>query len=110
MFKKPICYEPKREIPEIFPGVPTFLGLPAITVKDEIQEYDIISIGAPWEGACTWGSYTGCELATKSIRQASIRYSGFLPEMGFDIFDNFKGADYGDAPIYPGNTKKHLKT
>jgi agmatinase len=109
MFKKPICYEPQREIPEIFPGVPTFLGLPAITLKEEIQEYDIITMGAPWEGACTWGSYTGCELATKSIRQASIRYSGFLPEMGFDIFDNLKGADYGDAPIHPGNIKKTLE-
>ena len=27
MKNKPICYVPEREIPEVFSGVPTFLGL-----------------------------------------------------------------------------------
>ena len=30
MENKPICYVPGREIPEVFSGVPCFLGLPKI--------------------------------------------------------------------------------
>jgi agmatinase len=110
MFEKPKCYEPGREIPEIFSGVPSFMGLPVIQEKNSIKDYDVVVMGAPWEGIVTWGSYSGCELATKSIRSASIRYSGFLPEIGFDIFDYLKVGDYGDAPTNPGDIKKTLES
>ena len=108
MNEKPVCYEPGREIPEIFHGVPSFMGLPVIHEKGEISDYDIVVMGAPWEGVVTWGSFSGCELATKSIRSASIRYAGFLPEMGFDIFDYLKAGDYGDSPTNPGHIEKTL--
>jgi len=108
MDTKPTCYEPGRKIPEIFNGVPSFMGLPVIHEKSEISNYDIVIIGAPWEGVVTWGSFSGCELATKSIRSVSIRYSGFLPEMGFDIFDYLKAGDYGDSPTNPGDIEKTL--
>jgi agmatinase len=109
MFEKPVCYKTDRNIPEVFHGVPTFLGLPKLKSKSEITGFDFTILGAPWEGVCTWGTFTGCELATKSIRQASIRYGGFLPEFGFDIFDYLKGTDYGDAVINPGNILETLK-
>ena len=102
MIPKPASYDTTREIPEIYSGVPTFMGLPAIREKESIKKYDVVFMGAPWEGICTWGSYTGCELATKSIRKASVRYGGFLPEMGYDVFDHLKGADYGDAATHFG--------
>ncbi len=108
MDEKPLCYEPGRKIPEIFMGVPSFMGLPVILKKDEIKNYDVVVMGAPWEGVVTWGSFSGCELATKSIRNVSIRYSGFLPEIGFDIFDYLKTGDYGDATTNPGNIEKTL--
>jgi len=108
MDDKPRCYEPGREIPEIFSGIPSFIGMPVIQEKNKIKDYDIVIMGAPWEGVVTWGSYSGCELATKSIRAASIRYSGFLPEMGFDIFDYLKVGDYGDVPTVPGDISTTL--
>jgi agmatinase len=108
MNEKPICYELGREIPEIFHGVPSFMGLPVIQKKHEIRDYDVVIMGAPWEGVVTWGSFSGCELATKSIRNVSVRYAGFLPEMGFDIFDYLKAGDYGDAPTNPGHVEKTL--
>jgi agmatinase len=108
MNEKPVCYEPGREIPEIFHGVPSFMGLPVIHEKGEISDYDIVVMGAPWEGVVTWGSFSGCELATKSIRSVSIRYSGYMPEMGFDIFDYLKAGDYGDSPTNPGHIEKTL--
>lgn len=106
MDTKPTCYEPGRTFPEIFKGVPSFMGLPVITGKEQIHDYDLVIMGAPWEGVVTWGSFSGCELATKSIRSASVRYSGFMPEMDFDIFDYLKVGDFGDSPTSPGHIEE----
>lgn len=103
MEKKPICYVPGREIPEIFSGVPSFLGLPKIDSKEELKKYDLVFMGVPWEGVCTYGGYSGCELSTKNIREASTRYGGYLPEFDIDAFDYFTGGDFGDCAIQNGN-------
>lgn len=103
MDNKPICYVPEREIPEIYSGVPTFLGLPKIATKEELAAHDVVVMGVPWEGICTYGGYTGCELSTKNIRNASVRYGGYLPEYDLDVFDHFSGGDYGDCPVQNGN-------
>lgn len=103
MKNKPTCYDLREKIPEIYSGVPTFLGLPKVTTN-EIPEHDVIIMGAPWEGICTTGSHTGCELATKTIRSASIRYGGFLPEFDFDAFDYISAADFGDTAHFPGDS------
>ena len=44
-----------------------------------------------------------CEMATKTIRTASVRYSGFLPELDIDIFDHLSGGDYGDTAVRNGD-------
>ena len=103
MKKKPICYVPKIDIPEIYSGTPTFLGLPKINSKEDIGNYEIVFMGVPWEGICTWGGYSACELATKTIRNASIRYGGYLLDYDIDIFDYFSGGDYGDSIVQNGN-------
>lgn len=106
MSTKPICYDPSRVIPEIYSGVPTFAGIPAILSPDQIDGYDAVVMGMPWEGICTTGSWTGVELGPKAIRSASTRYGGFLPDQGFDLFDHLKVGDYGDAPSYPGDAER----
>ncbi|PAB59809.1 agmatinase family protein [Anaeromicrobium sediminis] len=108
MENKPVCYVKDRVIPEIYSGTPTFMGLPKLNDEKELRNYDIVFMGAPWEGICTWGSYSGCELATKSIRAASVRYGGYLPEFNLDVFDYFSGADYGDVAINSGNIEETL--
>jgi agmatinase len=100
---KPECYLPGREIPEVFSGVPSFLGLPLAKTPGDLAGYHFAVLGAPWEGACTLGSFTGCENATKSVRKASTRYCGYLPEYDFDIFDHFTGCDYGDIAVRNGD-------
>lgn len=101
--EKPICYVPGRVIPEVYSGTPTFLGLPKISTKEELNQSDIVVMGAPWEGICTWGSFSNCELATKLIRNVSVRYAGYLPDYDLDIFDHFTGGDYGDAAVQNGS-------
>lgn len=103
MKNKPICYVPGKEIPEIYSGVPTFLGLPKINSKEELKNYDLVFMGVPWEGICTYGKFSGCELSTKNIRAASTRYGAYLPEFDLDVFDYFTGGDFGDCPIQNGN-------
>lgn len=102
MENKPVCYDVRGDIPEVYSGVPTFLGLPYVT-EDEMAGQDVIIMGAPWEGICTMGAYTGCELATKTIRSASIRYGGYLPEFDYDAFDYISAGDCGDAAHFPGD-------
>ena len=103
MKNKPVCYVPGRINPDIFSGTPTFLGLPKASTKEELVDYDIVFMGVPWEGICTWGSYSNCELATKVIRNASVRYGGYLPDYDLDIFDYFSASDYGDTAVQNGN-------
>ncbi len=105
MQNKPVCYVPSRVIPEVFSGVPSFLGLPVVKNKAELKDYNFVIMGAPWEGVCTYGGFTGVENATKTIRKCSERYGGYLPEFDFDIFDHFTGADYGDAAVKNGDTE-----
>jgi len=103
MKNKPVCYIPGKVFPEIYSGIPTFLGLPKLSAPQDLPGNDIIFMGIPFEGICTYGTFSGCELATKSIRNASTRYSGFLPEMNVDVFDYLTGGDYGDVAVHNGN-------
>lgn len=103
MRNKPICYVPGRQIPEIYSGVPTFLGLPKIENKEDLTANDLIVMGVPWEGVCTYGGFSGCDLAPKAIRAASLRYGGYLPDYDIDVFEHLSGADYGDTPAQNGN-------
>lgn len=109
MKNKPVCYVKDRQIPELYSGIPTFMGLPKVESKSELSQYDIAFMGAPWEGICTWGSFSGCELATKTIRAASIRYGGYLPEYDCDVFDYFTAADYGDVSTNASNIEETLQ-
>ena len=67
MENKPICYVPNREIPEVFSGVPSFLGLPVIKTKEDLENSDIVILGVPWEGVNTNGPFTSVEMGTKTI-------------------------------------------
>ena len=69
----------KSSLPRIYGDTPSFLGCPIIKSKKDIKKFDVAVVGVPWEGTVTWGSYTGCELAPKTIRHASARYGGSPP-------------------------------
>lgn len=103
MENKPICYVPSREIPFVYSGVESFLGLPPITTEEELKNTDFVIMGIPWEGVCTYGGFSATEVSPKYIRKASTRYGGYLPEYEIDVFDHFTGGDIGDIPIQNGN-------
>jgi len=104
----PRCYEKRGQLPEIFPGVPSFMGLPVAKTGTELAGYDAAVMGVPWEGPVTWGKFSGCELSTKTIRDASLRYGGYLPEYNYDLFDYISVCDCGDVPVVPGDVPKTM--
>ena len=103
MKNKPVCYDPAYKHSEVFSGVPSFLGLPVIRKKEELKNHDFVIMGVPWEGICTTGNATFVENATKTIRTSSARYGSYMPELDFDLFDHFSGADYGDVAVKNGD-------
>ncbi|MDA8345589.1 MAG: agmatinase family protein [Thermaerobacter sp.] len=86
-------------LPVLYGDTPTLFGKPFVRPEDLRGRADVAISGVPWEGTVTWGTWSGCELAPRTIRQASARYTGFLPEYGVDAFDHLRLADCGDVVI-----------
>lgn len=84
-------------LPVLYGDTPTLFGKPFIPAGELRGQADVAVSGVPWEGTITWASWSGCELAPRTIRQASARYTGFLPEYGVDAFDHLRLADCGDV-------------
>ncbi|WP_087972530.1 agmatinase family protein [Oceanobacillus rekensis] len=91
---------------KIYGNTPCYLGGKKVSLKDtSFQDRDVLVYGVPWEGAVTWGDYTGCELGPKVIRLNSARYSGYLPELNhMDVLSHYKIGDLGDIDIVPADT------
>jgi guanidinopropionase len=100
----------KSSLPLVYGDTPSFLGADAIRMDQLGSGYDIVIGGVPWEGTITWGSFTGCELAPRTIRHAAARYGGFLPEYGIDLFDHLKVGDVGDLAVNPNDPGETMET
>ncbi|MUV38975.1 Agmatinase [Lentibacillus sp. JNUCC-1] len=90
----------------LYGNTPCFLDGKKVSLNDEsIADRDVLVYGVPWEGAVTWGDYTGCELGPKVIRLNSARYSGYLPELDhLDVLEHYQIGDLGDVDVVPANT------
>ena len=86
-------------LPVLYGDTPTLFGHPHVAAGDLAGQADVAVSGVPWEGTVTWGSWSGCELAPRTIRQASARYGGFLPEYGIDAFYHLRLVDCGDVAL-----------
>ena len=100
---KPTIYDPNFLPTNIYSDVPTFLNLPVLENKQDLAQMDVAVMGVPWEGGCTIGGYSSCTDGPKSIRSASIRYTGYLPDFDLDCFSQLKAGDYGDIAVQNGN-------
>jgi agmatinase len=96
----------------IYGNTPPFLGAKNLVHGNDTsyEDIDAIVYGVPWEGAVTWGDYTGCELGPKVMRLASGRYSGYLPELDhIDVFEHMKLGDIGDVDVVPADVEETMK-
>ncbi|WP_404802407.1 agmatinase family protein [Bacillus shivajii] len=99
----------------IYGNTPCFLGAKNLVKNQEqSKQCDVILYGVPWEGAVTWGDYTGCELGPKVMRLNSARYSGYLPELNhLDVFEHLTLGDKGDVDVIPHDpeaTKERVRS
>lgn len=104
----PMIPDRKSTLPKIYGDTPSFLGVPLMELGKLEKGCDIIVAGVPWEGTVTWGSFSGCELAPKTIRHAAARYGGFLPEYEINLFDYLSVADIGDIPVIPNKPSETM--
>lgn len=111
MARKQIPMIPGRRasMPLVYGDTPSFLGCPVLKSGVIRPGADVVFLGVPWEGTVTWGSFSGCELAPRSIRHASARYGGYLPEYDIDLFDYLKLGDIGDVSTEPNDPEKTMK-
>ena len=111
MNKKKIPMVPGRKpsLPVVYGDTPSFLGCEVLKSNPYQGGFDVIFAGIPWEGTVTWGSFSGCELAPRSIRHAAARYGGFLPEYEIDLFDYLEIGDIGDLSVNPNNPEETMK-
>ena len=79
------------------------MGMPTAKTAEELKQYDFAVMGVPFEGGCTYGGFSSCVVAPKTIRSVSTRYVGYLPDYDFDTFDYMSCCDYGDIPIQNGS-------
>lgn len=93
----------KAALPRVYGDTPTFLGVPKLELGELPSGVDAVFAGVPWEGTVTWGTFTGCELAPRTIRHSSARYGGFLPEYEIDVFDHLRLGDVGDIAVDPNS-------
>lgn len=100
---KPTIYDPNFLPTMIYSGVPTFLNLPVIEDQADLEQCDLAVMGVPWEGGCTIGGFSHCTVSPKAIREASLRYTGYLPDFDLDTFAYMTGGDFGDIPVQNGN-------
>jgi guanidinopropionase len=106
--KEPMAPNRLARMPRIYGDTPTFLGCPKVNFPHGVEPGQVVFLGVPWEGAVTWGSYSGCELATKTIRHASARYGGYLPEYETDVLERLALRDGGDLRVFPGDGERTM--
>ncbi|WP_249870272.1 agmatinase family protein [Oceanobacillus saliphilus] len=96
---------------KIYGNTPCYLGGKKVSLVDKnYSDRDVLVYGVPWEGAVTWGDYTGCELGPKVIRLNSARYSGYLPELNhMDVLSHYQIGDLGDVDVVPADTLETMK-
>ncbi|OKL37483.1 agmatinase family protein [Domibacillus mangrovi] len=94
----------------IYGNTPCFLGAKNISKDKNTDGVDAVIYGVPWEGAVTWGDYTGCELGPKVMRLCSARYSGYLPELDhIDVLEHMKLGDAGDVDVVPADVDETMR-
>ena len=90
----------ERNYPSVYLDIPSFLGSKVAKDKKDMRDCEICFLGIPWEGANTWGSWSGCILTPMYVRKNSLRYyGGFIPELNVKVPSKFKICDCGDVVV-----------
>ncbi len=88
------------EVPMLYADTPTFLAVPRCTTPEELNGVDVAIIGTPYQGVAPVArKYNNTVLIPIELRQYSVKYGGYLPELDCDVFAKLRIVDYGDVPV-----------
>lgn len=95
--------EPSHQmlVPTVYNEVPSFLGVPVVQSKDQLSALDAAIIGIPSQamGALEGRAIGVGILNSVRLRQASLKYGGYLPELGIDVLETINLGDYRDVIV-----------
>ena len=88
----------------LFAGINTFLKFPYCEDINEVGQYDVAFVGAPFDSATTYRP--GTRFGPQGVRRASANFDAFSPDMGVDLVEQLKMCDGGDIYVIPSNNYK----
>ncbi len=98
----------KSDLPVLYGDVPAFMASSIIKDASGLQGQDAVVLGIPYDGVATFrGGAT--RRASQEIRKFSLLYGGYNLDLGFDIFDYLRVADFGDVDVVPGDTPESYR-
>ena len=86
-----------------YAGLLTFGGLPYTEDPAELEGIDVAIVGAPMDDLVS--NRPGARFGPRAIRAASSSKGPHL-EVKVDAFAELKMADFGDAPVVPGDARR----
>jgi agmatinase len=103
-----VCgYRPaERSDGPAFSGIRTFMRLPHVPLKSELDGVDLGIIGLPFDTGASFG--VGCRFGPEAVRSASALLRPYHPDHELDIFSHFSAVDFGDVAIIPGFIEESL--
>nr|MDT0667072.1 arginase family protein [Micromonospora sp. DSM 115978] len=93
----------RGELPH-FAGINTFLKAPYVEDVRTCGDYDVVVMGAPFDGGTTYRP--GTRFGPQGIRKISALYGPYSFELGVDLRESITIADVGDVFTIPGNIEK----
>src|SRR3712207_2616845 len=95
----------RGELPH-FAGINTFLKAPYVEDVRKAGDYDVVVLGAPFDGGTTYRS--GTRFGPQGIRKISALYGPYSFELGVDLRESITIGDLGDVFTIPGNIEKKI--
>jgi agmatinase len=93
----------RGELPH-FAGINTFLKAPYVEDVRTCGDYDVVVLGAPFDGGTTYRP--GTRFGPQGIRRISALYGPYSFELGVDLRESITIADVGDVFTIPANIEK----
>jgi agmatinase len=97
-------YRPPTGTPR-FGGITTFGRLPHVTSTASV---DFAIVGVPFDLGASFR--TGQRFAPAAVREASRLTGGYHPIHRINVYDHLSGVDFGDAPVFPSDLERSLRS
>lgn len=87
-------------VPTVYEDTPTFLAVPGLSSAQDLRAADVAILGTPYQGVAPVArKYNNTIMTPIALRQYSVKYAGYLPELDVDVLESLRLVDCGDVPV-----------